>query len=63
MNLFEVIWIYLELKRIKNQIKNCVDVAANMAGSCHVAHVTTYMCICAGAYVRVCARVCMRMCN
>ena len=40
MNLFEFIWIYVELKRIKNQIKNrfgMVDDASEQITCRHVA--------------------------
>ena len=48
INLFEFIWIYLELKRIKNH----VDVATNVVGRHHVAsYECTCACACARAYV------------
>ena len=67
MNLFKFLYSYLELKRIKNQIKNHDDVVANVAGHRHMAmctcYVATHVCICACTRVRVCVHVPMHMCN
>ena len=65
MNLFEFIYICLELKR-KNQTKTCTEMAADVAGRCHVAtclHARwQHMCAYVSAHVCTCVRVCACVC-
>ena len=52
--------MYLELKRIKNHIRNRADMAVDMSNPHQV---VAYVCPCAYARVHVCACVFVHMCN